>query len=283
MGMIGRLHVGAGIVAGPVTWFPVWIEEPPPADEFDLVLDGSAPLIVVEADPPSVDALGITNVSAAPVWVLEGETFPGGMQDRVLASSVLLAPGEATRVPVHCVEAQRWAGSRAHTRMGRFAPLSVRGAMLSGVAEGSAQSRVWEAVAQRRRARGLGSPGASVREVLELAQALQASASLAGQHGVVVSIDGRVAALEVFASGRHYAACHRAILIAAAADAEGGRVKPCSARSARRFARAVSALSGMREPAPGLGGRLSASAEGVAASGACDSDGVAVHALALAA
>jgi len=276
--MWGRVHVGGGFVAGPVTWFPVWLETPPPAREVSC--GAEAPLVVRERDEQTVEWLTVL-AWHGPVWLLHGELVVGGWQDRVVAGSILVERREATAVPVRCVERQRWDGAHVAARAGRLAPPSVRAALLG---DEQVQSRVWSAVAERRHARGLANPAGSVREAIDSADAGGVRPPLMGQRGIVVGVGGRIVALEAFASDTHYAAWHAALVGAAAVDAPAGPAVGCSARSARTFARRVSALHATCQPAAaGRGRQLFAATEGMLVTGACDADGAPAHVVALAA
>lgn len=68
--------------------------------------------------------LTVTNLGKVPVLLIDGETFEGGMQNRMLNMSAVIGPG-VTDVPVSCVEAGRWGGRRTMTSS-RIAPSSVR-------------------------------------------------------------------------------------------------------------------------------------------------------------
>ncbi|MCB1098772.1 MAG: hypothetical protein KDN22_24580 [Verrucomicrobiae bacterium] len=63
-----------------------------------------------------------------PLLALEGEELEGAKQNRVLQTTVLLAPGTVTRIPVNCVEARRWnySGAEHFTHSGFHSPKRQR-------------------------------------------------------------------------------------------------------------------------------------------------------------
>jgi hypothetical protein len=75
-----------------------------------------------EVGSGEVGRLRVHNRSGLPLLGLAGEIVVGGRQDRVLNSSVLIAPGRKAAVDVSCVERRRW--SDAGARQG-FQPASA--------------------------------------------------------------------------------------------------------------------------------------------------------------
>ncbi len=74
----------------------------------------------------SVSELLVDNASDTPVLFLEGEVLRGAKQDRVLRSSVLVAGGGHTRVPVCCVERGRWEYAGRRFAPGSCCPPTMR-------------------------------------------------------------------------------------------------------------------------------------------------------------
>ncbi|RMG37461.1 MAG: hypothetical protein D6725_08810 [Planctomycetota bacterium] len=104
------------------------------------------------ASGPTVNRVHVRNVADKPILGPQGWMLLGAMQDRVLATSVVLEPGEEADVPVCCVEAGRWHGSTGGFAGHKAAPPSVRRRPLSKlVADGAAgaqaaQHAVWDSV-----------------------------------------------------------------------------------------------------------------------------------------
>ena len=59
-------------------------------------------------DSGAVNNLTVQNKSQDTIYLMAGDVVQGGMQDRVLASDMILPPRTITDIPVFCVEPHRW-------------------------------------------------------------------------------------------------------------------------------------------------------------------------------
>ena len=105
----------------------------------------------------SVAALRVENRGDSRVLLIEGEELIGAKQNRILNTSVLIAPHSRTRIPVSCVEQGRWAyRSKGFASSRRYSPSklhyhlkrSVNDSLEAGRGHVSDQHRVWEEVAR---------------------------------------------------------------------------------------------------------------------------------------
>lgn len=93
-----------------------------------------------------VNELYIENVSQDTVYLMAGEVVKGGKQDRVLASDMILPPGEGkVELPVFCVEHGRWSYHSSPTGFNEYYSVSSNSIRGKAVNEKS-QYEVWEAV-----------------------------------------------------------------------------------------------------------------------------------------
>lgn len=101
--------VGAPITRLNVSFHPIYLQ----GNDLPEIRTGEgAGLVVKELDREQVNTVRAANPTKTPILLVEGEHFVGGMQNRVVNGSVLLAPGAALDIPVTCLEAGRWAYGR---------------------------------------------------------------------------------------------------------------------------------------------------------------------------
>lgn len=112
--------VGAPITRLNVSFHPIYLQ----GNDLPEIRTGEgAGLVVKELDREQVNTVRAANPTETPILLVEGEHFVGGMQNRVVNGSLLLAPGAALDVPVTCLEAGRWGyGRRAPRRVGAAPP-----------------------------------------------------------------------------------------------------------------------------------------------------------------
>ena len=108
--------VGAPITRLEVSFFPIYL---PGNDLPEIATGEGSGLVVGELDREQVNTLSAKNPTKTPILLVEGEHFVGGMQNRVVNRTVLLAPGEGREIPVTCLEARRWAYAPTEPRPGR--------------------------------------------------------------------------------------------------------------------------------------------------------------------
>ena len=97
--------VGSPITRLGVSFFPVYLQ-----NNHLTAIDtgGSSGLIVSEFDVATVGALQVTNPTAKPILIVEGEHFTGGNQNRTINATVLVPAGSKLDIPVSCLEQGRW-------------------------------------------------------------------------------------------------------------------------------------------------------------------------------
>src|SRR3954469_8366555 len=109
----------------------------------------------------SVNDLLVENPTTDRVLLFEGEEVLGAQQNRTFDVSVLVEAGSKVRVPVSCMEAGRWDGSRhredfqpapqtANPRMRRMKARQARPAIAAGHKARANQGAVWEEIDQTR-------------------------------------------------------------------------------------------------------------------------------------
>lgn len=206
--MLAPLRVGKAVV--------VPIAAVAPRTERHLTLDDGIArglVTVRELDETNYNRLVIRNDSSRELFVMSGELVIGGVQDRSLAQSLVIAPYSEEEVPVFCVELGRASGeSREHAGARAIAHPSLRVAIHAGVQRG-----VWDEVAAHNLRRGVTNSSASYKKTLERAGAqgwwrdwMVADVRGLPEHdrivGLALVLDGKVVAVDVLATPALYRA-----------------------------------------------------------------------------
>ena len=213
---LDRAAVGRPITRLGISLFPVYL----PANDLPEIATGpNSGLVIEELQASRVPSLEVANPTNRPILIPEGEQLIGGLQDRVLNTSVLVAPSTHLDIPVSCLEQGRWGGRREFARGRAFAPRRTRRAKNASVADSvrregsrhSDQAAVWNAIDQELAHLGVNSGTRAVRDAEQFLRRdrqrghtirrLAGRGPLPGQCGVVVAHGRRVVAIELF--GNH--------------------------------------------------------------------------------
>ena len=211
-----RAAVGRPITRLGISLFPVYL----PGNDLPEISTGRGSGLVIEELPAStVPFLGVTNPTNRPVLIPEGEQLIGGLQDRVLNTSVLVAPSTYLEIPVSCLEQGRWGDRRDFDRGRAFAPRRTRRAKNASVVDSvrregsrrSDQAAVWNTIDRELAHRGVNSRTRAARDAegvlrrdrnrADAIRRVVRRGPLPGQCGVAVTHGRRVVAVEVF--GNH--------------------------------------------------------------------------------
>src|SRR4051812_36435747 len=150
------LRLGQPAAAGALAVFPIFGAAPRLRYR---ALSQALPrgLVVRELESgASVNDLAVRNPTDETVLLYEGEEVLGAQQNRIFDVSVLVAAQSRLTVPVSCVEAGRWDGSRhgeafaaapqaAHPDLRRAKARAVRARLAVGQDARAVQGEVWEA------------------------------------------------------------------------------------------------------------------------------------------
>ena len=151
------LRVGEPICHEALSVFPLFSD----ADESvhyklsDAALADNSLLVEEVDNHGSVPDLLVENKGDMRVLFLEGEELIGAKQNRVLNTSVLVAPHSKLKIPVSCVEQGRWrrqsryfgsSGSHSPTKLRRALKKSVSESVKARQSHASDQGEVWKEV-----------------------------------------------------------------------------------------------------------------------------------------
>ncbi len=203
-----RLSVGDPVVVGALALYPVLDRDATSRPEVEAVPLSEAmatgQVQVREVQNGVVAQVQMVNLGEDPVLVVVCDVIRGGMQDRVVTQSQLIASGQPTRVPVHCVERGRWTDPHGGVFAygGRVDPL-----LRQVIQRAASQDATWAAVAQANEARGVDGAASWLRGAsVDPRQVAGLEASLKQRFqddkrvvGVVVARNGRFEGSEVYA------------------------------------------------------------------------------------
>ncbi len=217
-GWLGRLRLGASRPEGSLEWVSLLLDGDGGGAP-DLLLTRQAVeagvLEILERGDGVVQELLAWNKGERPVAILEGDTLVGCKQNRVVAHSVVVAPGSRLAVPVGCMERGRWRHETGRFSVGdmkmsphvrRRTVADVKTATLSGRAPSLDQSRLWRDVDSELHSSGVSSSTSNYYEIVErrgreARERASAVAPAPGQVGVLVLSGGALVGLE--AAGHH--------------------------------------------------------------------------------
>ena len=128
------------------------------------------------SDGGSVNELLVLNHSDKFVFLMDGDILDGAKQNRVLNTSVLLAPESKTKIPVSCVESGRWNYKSKNFQPTDYvapanlrAKKSVRVAFSLGASQGhkSNQREVWDDVSSYSESLGVTSASSNLSDIFD--------------------------------------------------------------------------------------------------------------------
>lgn len=185
----------------------------------------------------SVPNLLVVNPSDFCVLLLDGEELRGAKQNRVINTTVLLAPRSKTTIPVSCTESGRWSySSPTFSHSKTVMPAKARRRKTSSVTcqlamdaqYQSDQGEVWDEVAELHQKVGSHSPTSAMSDAFskmrkDLDAAVEKIPVLEGQYGLIAMIDGKPAGMDLLSRPEVYAELHPQLLQSYAMEALANR------------------------------------------------------------
>lgn len=228
--LLARLRCGKPMQEGPLRLVPLFDPNHGPRPEVDLLNEA----VVVE-ETADVNRLVMVNTGPRPCLLLDGDEVAGGMQNRVMNTSVLLPEGKRVEVPVSCVERGRWDGRRRHAGFRRtdwLMPARLRSRKSRSVSHCmdslgfamSDQREVWDTVEEYDTALGTRSATESLSDSYahrapDLERFVTALEPAPEQVGVVACLGRGRVAFDVLAHPSLYAEVHRRLVRSFGLDA----------------------------------------------------------------
>jgi hypothetical protein len=214
MPSIPTVRVGAPLAHEALNVFPLFLDVQSDLDyrlSDEALADGTVKVEEV-SEAGSVPTLLVDNPTDRLVLFLEGEELRGAKQNRVLNTSVLIAPKSRTTLPVSCVESGRWrfqgrgfrsSGYHSSSKLRTVLKKSVSASSLSGHGHSSDQSEVWREVSRQMESLG------STSDTMAMAATYDSQADrfaefraqlpyLEDASGLAVAIGQRIVSVDLF-------------------------------------------------------------------------------------
>jgi hypothetical protein len=185
------------------------------------------------SDGGSVPNLLVKNPSEHYILLLDGEELWGAKQNRIINTTVLLAPRSETIIDVSCTESGRWSySSPTFSHSGSVMPTKARRRKMRSVSHSlhayeqfnSDQGEVWNEVSELHMKVGSNSPTSAMADAYEkmradLDSALDQMPVQENQCGMIVMIDGKPAGLDLLSRGPVYKHLHPQLIKSYAMEA----------------------------------------------------------------
>ena len=238
----------------------------------DEALEGKLISVAEVSEGGSVPELSVVNKSGSMVLILDGEELVGAKQNRIVNTTILVAAGARTVIPVSCVEQGRWAYETPEFRSeGRVMASKMRASKAeqvqfslktSGRFE-SDQGAIWSEIRDLAHGKGAESPSMAMSAVYRkerprLDEYARRFRPVEGQVGAVFVINGVVAGMDCFGKPETFAKVLRKLVESYAVDAldrkeTGGPGEAETAKVAAGFVGGAAACRLESRPSVGLG------------------------------
>jgi hypothetical protein len=277
-----HLRLGEPMQSGPLTLVPVYGGEVPNPLAYRTLSEALAcgEVTIAEHTSPTVPNLQLTNHGPLPVLILDGEEVAGGLQNRVVNTTLLIPAKSGFDLPVSCIEHGRWheastdfkAGEAVHPTLRRQKVEQVSASLAVVAAPIADQSAVWAEVATRHRRTGTRSATAALRDAYaannaELTVAERDLGVPAGDPtGVVALVEGHAVCADLFDRSATLRDYWPRLVRSYALEAIGSRTREPRVDSAQRLLGRPIGASCRPFASPGLGVDLRITGNGVVGS-----------------
>ena len=214
MAMFPEVRVGAPIRQQALSVFPLFSnpQEPITYVLSDEAIAAGAVTVEEVSEGGSVPHLKVKNAGTSRVLFLEGEQLQGAKQNRVLNTSVLVAAGSTTSIPVSCVEQGRWryrsrqfatSDHYSSSKLRRLLKKSVTDSLKKGEGHTSDQGAVWGEVSRQMCALSASSETHAMDDTYaahqrHLDEYRQKFGYVDGATGMTVAVGNQVVAVDLF-------------------------------------------------------------------------------------
>ncbi|PHN02411.1 ARPP-1 family domain-containing protein [Flavilitoribacter nigricans] len=230
-----KIHIGPAVTYENLCIFPLISSQDSALNYLGMKTALTKKLIEIQeiSEAGSVPDLNVVNHSELPVLIVDGEELAGAKQNRIANTSILLAAGTTTKIPVSCTEQGRWRyNSRSFSDSGIVMSSRARVSKNHRVSSNLKQARgfdaeqreVWRDVESLHFRGSTRSDTHAMKDAYELKQKqitayVQAFPLEAGQKGMIVFMNGELAGMDYVSRFAAYADVHEKFLKSHAIEA----------------------------------------------------------------
>lgn len=173
---------------------------------------------VKECEHSTVNTLIVKNNSITPLLLIDGEEVVGGDQNRIVNSTILVAPQSESKISVSCTEQGRWAYKNEFRSSIHIADSNTRRAKLRAKRHNRpVQSEVWSSIRDLEKSIDFSSPTGAMSESYDAQKVnheefLKAFNVAEGQTGILIIENGEIKGFELFLNPEIYSHFHEKII-----------------------------------------------------------------------
>lgn len=181
---------------------------------------------VKECEQSTVNTLIVENNAVTPLILIDGEEVIGGDQNRLVNSTILVAPKSEIKIPVSCTERGRWAYKSEFKDSEYIANYETRRAKMSAIRlKKPVQNTVWSSIDCLEDMNEYKSPTSAMTESYDKLKIdhnnfIKAFTIENDQNGVVIILNGEIKGFELFLNSEIYKEFHEKILKSYLIDAK---------------------------------------------------------------
>lgn len=181
---------------------------------------------IKECETSTVNTLIVKNNAVTPLILIDGDEVVGGDQNRIVNSTVLIAPQSEAKISVSCTERGRWAYKNEFQSSDYIADYKTRHDKLHARRfNKSVQSAVWSSIDALEARHSFRSQTSAMSESYEnkkinLNEIIKSFKVVDGQTGVLIIVNGEIKGFEILLNPEIYKEYHEKILKSYLIDAE---------------------------------------------------------------
>lgn len=181
---------------------------------------------VKECEQSTVNTLIVKNNAVTPLILIDGEEVIGGDQNRLVNSTILVAPKSEMKIPVSCTERGRWAYKSEFKDSEYIANYETRRAKMSAIRlKKPVQNTVWSSIDCLEDVNEYKSPTSAMTESYDNLKIdhnnfIKAFTIENDQNGIVIILNGEIKGFELFLNSEIYKEFHEKILKSYLIDAK---------------------------------------------------------------